>query len=41
MLQIEIETVWRFRRAGNPRTAIIMLGVLNEIRRTGKITSAA
>ncbi|MGY4332068.1 molybdate transport repressor ModE-like protein [Bradyrhizobium sp. LB7.2] len=41
MLQIEIEAVWRFRREGNPRTAIIMLGVLNEIRRTGKITSAA
>src|SRR3954453_15076884 len=41
MVQIEIEVVWRFRHDGNPRTAIIMLGVLNEIRRTGKITSAA
>src|SRR5438270_1163279 len=41
MLQIEIEAVWRFRREGNQRTAVIMLGVLNEIRRTGKITSAA
>src|SRR3569623_704294 len=41
MLQIEIEAVWRFRREGNPRTAVVMLGVLNEIRKTGKITSAA
>lgn len=41
MLQIEIEAVWRFRREGSPRTAIVMLGVLNEIRKTGKITSAA
>src|SRR5215475_7959257 len=41
MLQIEIEAVWRFRREGSPRTAVIMLGVLNEIRKTGKITSAA
>jgi molybdate transport repressor ModE-like protein len=41
MLQIEIEAVWRFRREGSPRTAIVMLGVLNQIRKTGKITSAA
>lgn len=41
MLQIEIEAVWRFRREGSPRAAIVMLGVLNEIRKTGKITSAA
>jgi molybdate transport repressor ModE-like protein len=41
MLQIEIEAVWRFRREGNPRTAVVMLGVLNEIRKTGKITRAA
>jgi molybdate transport repressor ModE-like protein len=41
MLQIEIEAVWRFRREGSPKTAVIMLGVLNEIRKTGKITSAA
>lgn len=41
MLQIEIEAVWRFRREGSPRTVIVMLGVLNEIRKTGKITSAA
>jgi molybdate transport repressor ModE-like protein len=41
MLQIEIEAVWRFRREGSPRTAVVMLGVLNEIRKTGKISSAA
>ncbi|MCP3469168.1 helix-turn-helix transcriptional regulator [Bradyrhizobium sp. CCGUVB1N3] len=41
MLQIEIEAIWRFRREGSPRTAVVMLGVLNEIRKTGKITSAA
>ena len=41
MLQIEIETVWRFRKEGSPQTAVVMLGVLNEIRKTGKITSAA
>src|SRR5215470_2261277 len=41
MLQIEIEAVWRFRREGSPRTVVVMLGVLNEIRKTGKITSAA
>lgn len=41
MLQIEIEAVWRFRREGSPRAAIVMLNVLNEIRKTGKITSAA
>ena len=41
MLQIEIEAVWRFRREGNPRTVVVMIGVLNEIRKTGKITSAA
>ena len=41
MLQIEIETVWRFRKEGSPQTVVVMLGVLNEIRKTGKITSAA
>src|SRR5689334_18110913 len=41
MLQIEIETVWRFRQEGSPRTIVVMLGVLNEIRKTGKLTSAA
>src|SRR6201988_2252112 len=41
MLQIEIETVWRFRKENSPQTAVVMLGILNEIRKTGKITSAA
>src|SRR5215475_15491553 len=41
MLHIEIETVWRFQRDGNPQSVVVMLGVLNEIRKTGKITSAA
>src|SRR5215475_12703819 len=41
MLQIEIETVWRFHKEGSPQSVVVMLGVLNEIRKTGKITSAA
>jgi molybdate transport repressor ModE-like protein len=41
MLQIEIETVWRFRKEGSPHNVVVMLGVLNEIRKTGKITAAA
>jgi len=41
MLQIEIEPVWRFHKEGSPQTAVVMLGVLNEIRKTGKLTSAA
>src|SRR6201995_2834701 len=39
MLQIEIE--WRFRKEDSPQSVVVMLGVLNEIRKTGKITSAA
>ena len=41
MLRIEIETVWRFHREGSPQSVVVMLGLLNEIRKTGKITSAA
>src|SRR5215475_14344830 len=41
MLHIEIETVWRFHREGSPQTAVVILGILNEIRKTGKISSAA
>lgn len=41
MLQIEIEPVWRFHKEGSPQTAVVMLGVLNEIRKTGKLTNAA
>src|SRR6476469_5187990 len=41
MHHIEIETVWRFHKEGSPQAAVVMLGVLNEIRKTGKLTSAA
>ena len=41
MLHIEIEPVWRFRKEGSQQAAIVMLGILNEIRQTGKLTSAA
>lgn len=41
MLHIEIETVWRFQKADSPQSVVVMLGVLNEIRKTGKISSAA
>src|ERR1700749_2889511 len=41
MLNIQIETVWRFHKEGSPQSVVVMLGVLNEIRKTGKITSAA
>ncbi len=40
-MDIEIETVWRFRKEGSPQTVVVMLGILNEIRKTGKLTSAA
>lgn len=40
-MHIEIETVWRFHKPGSPQTAVVMLGVLNEVRKTGKLTSAA
>lgn len=41
MLHIEVETVWRFRKSDSPQPAVVMLGVLDEIRKTGKLTSAA
>ena len=41
MLHIEIETIWRFHKEGSPQTVVVVLGILNEIRKTGKITSAA
>src|SRR5690349_13708846 len=41
MHHVEIETVWRFHKEGSPETAVVMLRVLNEIRKTGKLTSAA
>lgn len=41
MLQIEIEPVWRFHKEGSRQTVAVMLGVLNDIRTSGKLTSAA
>jgi molybdate transport repressor ModE-like protein len=41
MLQVEIETVWRFRKENSPQTVAVMIDVLNDVRKTGKITSAA
>ena len=41
MLHIDIDIVWRFRKEGSPQTVVVMLRVLNEIRKTGKLTSAA
>src|SRR5215470_15653681 len=41
MHHIEIEIVWRFRKEGSPQTAVVVLGILNEIRKTGKLTNAA
>src|SRR5258707_12578904 len=41
MLHIDIETIWRFRKEGSPQTIVVMLGILNEIRNTGKLTRAA
>ncbi|WP_315831273.1 substrate-binding domain-containing protein [Bradyrhizobium prioriisuperbiae] len=40
-MHIEIEPVWRFHKEGSPQTAVVMLGVLDDIRTTGKLTSAA
>jgi len=41
MIRVEIEPVWRFRRDQAPGSMLVMLGLLNEIRATGKITRAA
>jgi molybdate transport repressor ModE-like protein len=41
MLQVEIEIVWRFRQENSPQSVAVMIDVLNEIRKSGKITSAA
>ena len=40
-MHIEIEPVWRFHKDGSQRSVTVMLGVLNDIRTTGKLTSAA
>lgn len=41
MLHIEIEPIWRFHKDGSPQTIVVMLTVLNEIRTTGNLASAA
>jgi molybdate transport repressor ModE-like protein len=41
MIRIEIQPVWRFRRDDDPRSMLVMLDFLNEIRATGKLTQAA
>jgi molybdate transport repressor ModE-like protein len=40
-MRIEIEPVWRFRKDGDAEPMPVMLDFLNEIRATGKISSAA
>jgi len=41
MFRIEIEPVWRFRREADAQGMMVMLDLLNDIRATGKISSAA
>ncbi|CCE01929.1 substrate-binding domain-containing protein [Bradyrhizobium sp. STM 3809] len=41
MLRIAIEPVWRFHKDDGPQSIVVMLSVLSEIKRIGKITSAA
>jgi len=41
MIHIEIEPLWRFKKDGDPNSARIMLGFLDEIRISGKIGRAA
>jgi molybdate transport repressor ModE-like protein len=41
MFRIAIEPVWRFHKDDGPQSIVVMLGILSEIRKTGKITSAA
>ena len=40
-MHVEIEPIWRFRKDGDDQPMLVMLDFLNEIRATGKITSAA
>src|SRR5262245_14119669 len=41
MIRIEIAPQWRFRRDDDPATTLVLLDLLNEIRSSGKITTAA
>lgn len=40
-MHIEIEPIWRFHKEGSRHSVIVMLTILNEIRKTGKLASAA
>ncbi len=40
-MKVEIEPVWRFRKPGGGATVVVMIGVLEEIRRSGKLMNAA
>src|SRR5580704_13714042 len=40
-MRVEIEPVWRFRREDNDESMLVMLGLLQELRATGKIARAA
>ncbi len=41
VIRVEIEPVWRFRRDDAPGGMLVMLGFLNELRASGRITRAA
>lgn len=41
MIRVDIEPVWRFRHDEETQPIQLLLGFLNELRRTGKITRAA
>ncbi len=41
MIRIEIAPQWRFRREGDASSTLVLLDLLNEIRASGKITTAA
>jgi molybdate transport repressor ModE-like protein len=40
-MRVEIEPVWRFRREDSNESMLVMLGLLQELRATGKIARAA
>src|SRR5476649_1242014 len=41
MIRIEIEPVWRFTKDDGSQSMVVMMGLLQEIRASGKITRAA
>lgn len=40
-MKVDIEPVWRFEKRDGSGTIVVMIGVLEEIRRSGNLTSAA